>query len=292
MTKNNFPIYLSLATIFGVLIGIFMNGNTNGFSLNSNTKNEAKIRRLMDYIDQNYVDTINTSSLLDEAISDMLDKLDPHSAYIPKENLQVSFGEAEVGKAIVANDLISGVVFTGSKDVGLSIYKQLSGTFTSDRYDFSPRPKLCITEMGGKNAIIVSNNCELDETISGILYSSFAHAGQKCSAASRIIIDKEIKDAFIKRFVEAVKNIKVGEAYKFSTFINPVATTEDKLRIKEIAKEAKEEAKKFGGVVHLDYTEREYPGDCIGPSIFELPAEIALKEVCNSNLTSRDITQT
>ena len=88
MTKNNLPIYLSLATIFGVLIGIFMNGNTNGFSLNSNTKNEAKIRRLMDYIDQNYVDTINTSSLLDEAISDMLDKLDPHSAYIPKENLQ------------------------------------------------------------------------------------------------------------------------------------------------------------------------------------------------------------
>ena len=88
MSKNNFPIYLSLATIFGVLIGIFMNGNSSGFALNSNTKNEAKIRRLMDYIDQNYVDTINTSNLLDDAISDMLGKLDPHSAYIPKENLQ------------------------------------------------------------------------------------------------------------------------------------------------------------------------------------------------------------
>ena len=88
MTKNNFPIYLSLATIFGVLIGVFMNGNNSKFSLSSNTQNEAKIRRLMDYIDQNYVDTINTSNLLDEAISDMLGKLDPHSAYIPKENLQ------------------------------------------------------------------------------------------------------------------------------------------------------------------------------------------------------------
>lgn len=88
MSKNNFPIYLSLATIFGVLIGVFMNGNSNGFSLNSNSKNEAKIRRLMDYIDQNYVDTVNTSTLLDDAISDMLGKLDPHSAYIPKENLQ------------------------------------------------------------------------------------------------------------------------------------------------------------------------------------------------------------
>ena len=71
MSKNNFPIYLSLATIFGVLIGVFMNGNSSGFSLNSNSKNEAKIRRLMDYIDQNYVDTVNTSTLLDNAISDM-----------------------------------------------------------------------------------------------------------------------------------------------------------------------------------------------------------------------------
>ena len=88
MNKNNIPIYLSLATVFGILIGVFINGNNSSFTLNSNTKNEAKIRRLMDYIDQNYVDTINTSILLDAAISDMLGKLDPHSAYIPKENLQ------------------------------------------------------------------------------------------------------------------------------------------------------------------------------------------------------------
>ena len=88
MNKNNIPIYLSLATVFGILIGVFINGNNSSFTLNSNTKNEAKIRRLMDYIDQNYVDTINTSNLLDAAISDMLGKLDPHSAYIPKENLQ------------------------------------------------------------------------------------------------------------------------------------------------------------------------------------------------------------
>ncbi|MBT5288577.1 MAG: S41 family peptidase [Flavobacterium sp.] len=88
MTKNNFPIYLSLATVFGILIGVFINGNNAGFSLNSNTKNEAKIRRLMDYIDQNYVDTINTTNLLDSAISEMIGKLDPHSAYIPKEDLQ------------------------------------------------------------------------------------------------------------------------------------------------------------------------------------------------------------
>ena len=88
MNKNNFPIYLSLATIFGIFIGFFMNEGGQGFSLKSNTKNEAKIRRLMEYIDQNYVDTINTNSLLDGAITQVIRKLDPHSAYIPKEELQ------------------------------------------------------------------------------------------------------------------------------------------------------------------------------------------------------------
>ena len=88
MNRNNIPIYLSLATVFGILIGVFINGNNSSFTLNSNTKNEAKIRRLMDYIDQNYVDTINTTNLLDSAISEMIGKLDPHSAYIPREDLQ------------------------------------------------------------------------------------------------------------------------------------------------------------------------------------------------------------
>ena len=88
MSKNNFPIYLSIATIFGIFIGFFLSTGNQGFSLDSNTKNEAKIRLLMDYIDQNYVDTINTNKLLDGAITEMVQKLDPHSAYIPKENLQ------------------------------------------------------------------------------------------------------------------------------------------------------------------------------------------------------------
>ncbi|MEN8856689.1 MAG: S41 family peptidase [Flavobacteriaceae bacterium] len=88
MNKNNFPIYLSLAVVFGILIGVFFNGGNNRLSMNSNSKNEAKIRRLMDYIDLNYVDSVNTDNLLNGAISQMVGKLDPHSVYIPKENLQ------------------------------------------------------------------------------------------------------------------------------------------------------------------------------------------------------------
>lgn len=87
MNKNNFPIYLSLATIFGILIGTFFS-NGNGLSLNRGSKNEAKVKRLMDYIERDYVDEVNTDDLLDNAITQMLGKLDPHSVYIPKENLQ------------------------------------------------------------------------------------------------------------------------------------------------------------------------------------------------------------
>ncbi|MEQ6122667.1 S41 family peptidase [Pseudotenacibaculum sp. MALMAid0570] len=88
MNKNNFPIYLSLATVLGILIGTFFSGSSNGLSLTSSSKNEAKIKRLMDYIERDYVDDVNTDNLLDDAITQMLGKLDPHSVYIPKENLQ------------------------------------------------------------------------------------------------------------------------------------------------------------------------------------------------------------
>ena len=89
MNKNNLPIYFSLAVIFGILLGSFFNGNTYGFSsFSSNVKNELKIKKLLNYIQRDYVDTVNTDKLLDGAIAQMLYKLDPHSVYIPKENLQ------------------------------------------------------------------------------------------------------------------------------------------------------------------------------------------------------------
>ena len=89
MNKNNLPIYLSIAVIFGILIGTFFNGNSNNtFSFSKGTANEVKIKRLIDFIERDYVDTINTDELLDGAITQMLGKLDPHSVYIPKEDLQ------------------------------------------------------------------------------------------------------------------------------------------------------------------------------------------------------------
>ena len=209
-----------------------------------------------------------------------------HEAGVPKDILQVVLGEAEVGKAIVDHPLITGVVFTGSKEVGEQIYRSITKQETSKKYNYNPISKFAITEMGGKNAIIVTNNSELDETVSGIIYSAFAHSGQKCSAASRVIIDEELKDAFIERFSEAVKDIKVGKSFNYSTVINPLITKEDQERVQTMAKLAKEEVLKLGGRVVVDLSQNEYPGYCVGPSVFEISARTVLS---NDTIASKEV---
>ena len=87
--KNYLPLYFAFAIVFGVLIGSFFNGGNDSNSLFAKkSSNEVKIKRLMDYIQKDYVDDVNTDELLDGAITQILGKLDPHSYYIPKENLQ------------------------------------------------------------------------------------------------------------------------------------------------------------------------------------------------------------
>ncbi|WP_405610756.1 S41 family peptidase [Polaribacter sp. Asnod1-A03] len=87
--KKNLPIYFSIAVVLGIIIGISLKGNTTSMlSLTKNSSQEMKIKRLINFIEKDYVDEIDTDSLLDGAITQMLGKLDPHSVYIPKENLQ------------------------------------------------------------------------------------------------------------------------------------------------------------------------------------------------------------
>ena len=91
MNKNNLPIYFAIAVILGILIGVFFGGNSsNLLSLSKNQSQEQKIKRLINFIEQDYVDEVNTDNLLDGAITQMLGKLDPHSVYIPKENQQAN----------------------------------------------------------------------------------------------------------------------------------------------------------------------------------------------------------
>jgi carboxyl-terminal processing protease len=87
--SNNLPIYFSLAVVFGVIIGISLNGSPSDMlSFSKGSSQEIKLKKLINFIEKDYVDSVDTEHLLDGAITQMLGKLDPHSVYIPKENLQ------------------------------------------------------------------------------------------------------------------------------------------------------------------------------------------------------------
>jgi RHH-type transcriptional regulator, proline utilization regulon repressor / proline dehydrogenase / delta 1-pyrroline-5-carboxylate dehydrogenase len=200
-----------------------------------------------------------------------------HEAGVPKNILIHLPGEGEtVGAALVSSPKTAAIVFTGSKAVGLLIAKSAGPRLYTNPKTKATYPVRVITEMGGKNAIIVTANAELDETVAGILYSAYGHAGQKCSAASRVIVHRSVSDRLKERLKAAIADLHVGSALNFSTDVNPLITQEDQARVRECAKEATLECEKYGGEVVIDRTHEQLPGYCVGPALFELPYERGL----------------
>ncbi|MEK7667557.1 MAG: aldehyde dehydrogenase family protein [Gemmatimonadota bacterium] len=118
------------------------------------------------------------------------------------------------GQQLISSDDVDGITFTGSYDVGMRIIRTFAA---GGRW---PRP--CIAEMGGKNPVIVSRNADLDSAAIGCMRSAFGLQGQKCSAASRIFVEKPVKDAFLERLLALVKAIKVGDPTKRENWMGPV----------------------------------------------------------------------
>ena len=201
-----------------------------------------------------------------------------HEAGVPKDVLIHLPGMGEtVGDTLVSSPKCAGVVFTGSKAVGTMIANKVNKRLYKNELFDVTYPSKAITEMGGKNAVIVTANAELDETVAGILYSAFAHAGQKCSAASRVIVDASVKERLIERLSEAIKDMEVSEAFNFSCAVNPVITKDDQKRLREQVALASKEAKEHGGRVVIDRSNEDLPGFCVGPSLIELPAKRAME---------------
>jgi RHH-type proline utilization regulon transcriptional repressor/proline dehydrogenase/delta 1-pyrroline-5-carboxylate dehydrogenase len=103
---------------------------------------------------------------------------------------------ADAGAHLVAHPKVDFIAFTGSREVGLGIWEEAGKT----------RPgqlnlKKVVCEMGGKNAMIIDNDADIDEAIPAALYSAFGFAGQKCSALSRLIVLEGVYDKFVERFL-------------------------------------------------------------------------------------------
>lgn len=127
-------------------------------------------------------------------------------------------GEGEkLGPYLVSHLHVANICFTGSMKVGHEIIK-LANTVVPGQIQM----KRVICEMGGKNAIVVDDDADLDEAITAIIKSAFVYAGQKCSAAARVVVIGDIKNALVERLIAAVQSIKVGDSLEPSTFMGPV----------------------------------------------------------------------
>jgi RHH-type proline utilization regulon transcriptional repressor/proline dehydrogenase/delta 1-pyrroline-5-carboxylate dehydrogenase len=134
----------------------------------------------------------------------------------------------EIGPVLVKSPDVDVIAFTGSRQVGLAINKQAA--------DHDPRQhcvKRVIAEMGGKNAIIIDEDADLDEAVQGVVYSAFGYAGQKCSACSRVVVLAPCYDAFLARLTGATESLTIGPAEDPGTYVPPVIDKEAQQRIED-----------------------------------------------------------
>jgi 1-pyrroline-5-carboxylate dehydrogenase len=136
-----------------------------------------------------------------------------HEAGVPRSVLAFLSGSGSVvGKKLSESEMVSGFVFTGSRDVGMSLYHKAT----------EKHPRVVVTEMGGKDAIIVSSKADLSKAVEGVARAAFGFSGQKCSACSVVYIMESVYDKFVPMLVDRVSRMPVGDPRKKETFVSPV----------------------------------------------------------------------
>ncbi|MEM1943226.1 MAG: aldehyde dehydrogenase family protein [Candidatus Caldarchaeum sp.] len=138
---------------------------------------------------------------------------------------------------IVSNPDVAGIAFTGSKEVGMRLYRR----FTSSQ----PYPKPILLEMGSKNPTIVTNKADVKKAVLGVVRAAFGYGGQKCSATSRLYVQKDVKQKFLDELVKETSKVKIGDPRRRDVFLGPVINA----RAVENYRRCVETAKRDGGEV-------------------------------------------
>jgi 1-pyrroline-5-carboxylate dehydrogenase len=155
-------------------------------------------------------------------------------------NLVMGPGDT-VGDELQSNPGIDGIVFTGSYDVGMKLYRSFSSSW--------PRPT--IVEMGGKNPAIVSRKADLEEAAEGIMRSAFGFGGQKCSANSRVYVEKPVHDELVRLLVEKTEKITVGDPMLRENWLGPIIDQKAVDRHQKAVTEVRRDGTVFTGGEHL-----------------------------------------
>jgi RHH-type proline utilization regulon transcriptional repressor/proline dehydrogenase/delta 1-pyrroline-5-carboxylate dehydrogenase len=184
-------------------------------------------------------------------------------AGVPPASLAFLPGRGEeVGPTLVSHPDTALVAFTGSRAVGLAINVQAAAAAAAPG---SRLVKRVIAEMGGKNAIIVDDDADLDEAVVAVVQSGFGFQGQKCSACSRVIVLDRVHDAFVGRLAEAVKSLRVGPAADPGTRMGPLVDEESRGRVLSFIAEARRTAREVAAVDAGPQADR---GWFVGPHVF------------------------
>jgi RHH-type proline utilization regulon transcriptional repressor/proline dehydrogenase/delta 1-pyrroline-5-carboxylate dehydrogenase len=180
-------------------------------------------------------------------------------AGIPPGVLNYLTGKGSViGAHLVDHKDVDVIAFTGSREVGLRIWKSAGETRPGQR-----ELKRVVCEMGGKNAIIIDSDADLDEAIIDTIYSAFGYQGQKCSACSRLIVLEENYGRVMERLLSAAASLRVGNPEEPGITVGPVIDETSYKRILDYIEIGKSEAR-------LAYQKADVPdkGYFIPPTIF------------------------
>ncbi|MGD0484331.1 MAG: aldehyde dehydrogenase family protein [Gemmatimonadales bacterium] len=155
-------------------------------------------------------------------------------AGVPPEAVQLVHGRGSaVGDAVVAHPRVPVVSYTGSTEVGARL-GEVCGRMH----------KRLSLEMGGKNAMIVMDDADLDLALEGVLWGAFGTTGQRCTATSRLILHRKIHDRFLRRLVDRVERLRLGDGLLPTTDVGPMineAALKNTMRYVEIAKDEGDE---------------------------------------------------
>jgi RHH-type proline utilization regulon transcriptional repressor/proline dehydrogenase/delta 1-pyrroline-5-carboxylate dehydrogenase len=173
-------------------------------------------------------------------------------------NFLPGYGE-EVGPALVEHPEVSFVTFTGSRAVGLGIVESAARHKPGQSH-----VKRVVAEMGGKNAIIVDSDADLDQAVPGILHSAFGYAGQKCSAASRLIVLSSVYDETLERLAAAGEEVIVGHPRKSGVTVGPLIDEDAYKRVHDCIQQGRKEGRAV--LVREDVPAEGY---FAGPAIFD-----------------------
>ncbi len=169
-----------------------------------------------------------------------------------------------LGKALINDPGVDGITFTGSHEVGMHIYR----TFSSGRY---ARP--CIAEMGGKNPTIVTSKANLDVAARGVMRSAFGLQGQKCSACSRVYVERPVKEAFTEKLLTLTKKIVVGNPTRREVWMGPVIDQSAYRKYIDYCEELDQDGRILTGAQHLTAGELSQGYYCAPTVVDDLPFE-------------------